>query len=271
MRLSVIEKTCGCLAAEFSPATLKPGEITTLTLNVTVAPEQREQIQTVRFQATWTGPDGKEKFERARCGIRYAARVEYGVFPKQVIVAGVLGDEAWTHVRISSLSGTDEPPALSKLACTLPGWRVEPVDADLGTEATLYRVSGPVRALGMTDGEATWETPDPATPRIGVPIRVEGLTEYYSFPGGVWFTDGVPREPATRVVKLLSRRSTPTPPARIRLTPAAAQVEASLDGNALVVRWKGDARSIVGSTRAEVLSAGGEVLGRVPIVWYWTE
>lgn len=268
--VSVVEKTCGSVAAAFTPATVKPGETTTLSMSVTVAPEQPEQWQIVRFEASWTEPGGVKQTERARCGMRYASRVDYGVFPKSIVLSGVVGQDGWTHVRLSSLRGIKEPPAVTAPGCTLPGWRVEQVEADVGTGAILFKASGPVAALGMTDGEITWDTPNPARPKITVPLRVEGLSEYYAFPGGVWFTGDRGNAPKEHTVRLHARRAGAPAPASVRLNPASEVVGASLDGDSVRVEWKGDALA-VGRVTAEVLAADGAVLARVPVVWYWKQ
>jgi hypothetical protein len=270
VRVEMLGKTCGCLAATIDPETVPAGGTASFRLDGIVPGQMGEQSHSASFRCTWV-KDGAKHAERGRVGLRYMADIDVEVFPAEVALAGVLGREAGLHVVVRSLSGAEGPPELPGARCTIPGWRVEEVDEPrVGRLARMFRVRGPVASLSTVDGEVIFATKNPAQPEVRASIRLNGHTPWRAFPGGATFVGGrlMAEE---REVSLSPRCAAAGEPARVEVEPVSAFVQAELaPGPVLRVRLRpGEGLEPQGSVRARVVGPGGELLAEVPVVW-WT-
>ncbi len=274
VEVEIVSRTCACVETRFEPSRVGPGEHGVLTLTTVAAPVQAAQIHSAAFRVRWT-EDGEARSEVGHAGVEYRSAVDFTVFPQTLALAGLTGDILAVDVVI--FTGDDDlgRPDLLDPRCSLEGWTVRrATNEHLPLDAARFTISGPVRRVGIVDGEVEWTTHSTRTPSLRVPIRLRGLSEWRAFPGGAWFVgEG---QPAERTLRLIPRREGLSRPASVECseTPgltARLIVPEGGEGDeprVVIALAPDDGRGVAGAGEVRVRDARGRVLATIPVVWY---
>ncbi len=276
VRLKVVTTTCGCLSAKFSNDVVAPGASTTLTLSVMVAPAMGAQAQSTMFTASWDDASGPRE-QRGVCLIRYAADIDFDIFPDHYRFVTIDGEPVagrvwarWSDAEATSL-------AFKQVTCTLPNVTVAgPFMPEDTPTIRAYTFSIPSPDVGLHIGQIIIETGTADRPEIKLPVSVRVLPSWRPEPAGA-----VLRGDTTQVVMTLFARSDAArAPASIFIESDAAPITAELrwpEGDRtkipkLVVRSKKSPAGEMtdGATRVNVRDTDGRTLVSVPVAWFAT-
>ncbi|MBL8762912.1 MAG: DUF1573 domain-containing protein [Phycisphaerae bacterium] len=278
VRLSIESRSCGCLSATLTRATLEPGARSTFTMSTSASPATGAQLQVVGIQSAWD-EHGQEESETINVGLTYETKVSFTLFPTSVFLIAIEGERAHADVFISNLDPDLPAPEIGAPSIDLPGWTVSRVrDPDVPERILWFRAEGPSGPVGQQDGAITWLPAGVDNPEVGTaaraPIRIITLYPYRAQPGGLVLTrrpgSGSQRATLRVSARLIPRGLGAARPASVTLDDAPAGLTVVLrENDTLEATLTPDANTgPIGSARARVVDASGRVLLDLPVVWH---
>lgn len=269
VRVEVLQKSCGCLAAGFDRDIVPAGERCALSMGATVSPSAGQQVHFVLFRTKWE-ENGESREERGICYLRFFPDVSFIVRPERAGLAGPEKGRIEFEMSVLTMKDADVSLMLPTPDVNLPGWTASRVPGQPGSDprVAMFRVSGPVGTSAIQDGMVTWQAQD-SLPAASMPFRIFAQPEYRVFPGGALFRNPPRDRGVIASVRVFS------PPgasgvAKARVFPEFEWLAVRmLSENTVEVRLApSDSRPLQGATRGELLNAVGEPLVSFPIVWW---